>query len=992
MRTELSAVPFEDAAKAEESLERLEKRIAPSLMAPLASLLTHSPDPDGALNLLERYAHKASAAGLEDLASHPTALTYLVAIFGASGYLAETFLADPGLAVQFARDRNFTKLKSVEDLMQDFARFSTTHFDPWLSSQLARFKQRNHLRIALKDVLRLAALGETMLELSALADVILGHALAFCDRELEKRYGQPQHRDGQRRIARSRFSIVSLGELGGLELNYGLDIGLLFLYSHDGETSGGSEQDSILSNKEYFVRLAAAIIRTVSQSTPQGELFRVDLRLRPEGEQGDLAISLNSAREYYEHRARPWEFQMLTKARHSAGDAKLTREFLRSVEPYIYGSPADFEAIDVELRAREKTKARERRHHAIDVKALRGGIRDIEFLTQCLQRLRGGQDPWVRSGGTLFALRKLNDKGWLSDADYARLTSAYEFLRTIQHRIQLEAGKQACRLPAQPEALARLARRVGVEAAARQEAGAALQGELESALSRVQEICHRLLRPSAALAPAGPFSLEPAPPWGDNPCPCTLDSALGFLDAHAPELARVARETSLPAGSRKNVARLLAALLGSSEAFRLARLETECVRRALEATAGSEYLAELLIQRPASLADLDALAPAACPESPVGGLEIGAEKIPEVEPFPRVAASGLDIRERMALLRQDFRARALALGAADLHELRDIFEALRRWSALAARAIASALLIAAESAEEGSPSVPVSRRAPLAVLGFGRLGSREFDLACDADLVFVTASGISRKEIACCARRAAKMIEALSSYTRDGNLFAVDTRLRPRGQEGELVVTEDELLGVVGETASVWDLAQYLKAVPVAGNFDIGRRAVSRLASRLLERFSDLEPGDVLREAERQLDPGTATRPSNDPTAASSCVDFAALLLRLRHGLKLSPGSNVAEQIGALCSRGLVREEDARALAEGAVFLRSVDHAVRLVVGRPAGGLPEGTGQAEAVETVARRWGLIVAAGDPHPGSLAQRWRETEEQVRDVCRRLLRSG
>jgi glutamate-ammonia-ligase adenylyltransferase len=366
---------------------------------------------------------------LGELARYPAALSYLIAIFGYSGYLAETLLSEPQLVVQFARDRNFTKLKSKEDLMQDFARFSTTNPDPWLAALLAHFKRRNYLRIVLKDVLRLSTLGETTLELSTLADVILSDAYLFCDRELEKRYGQPQYRDAQGRIVRAGFSIVSLGKLGGNELNYNSDIDLLFLYSHDGETAGGNERESIITNKEYYVHVAHAITRTITQATSQGEVFRVDLRLRPEGEQGDLAISLNSAREYYEHRARDWELQMLIKARHSAGDARLTRDFLRSVEEYVYRSPGDFVAVESILLSRERIskKLRESRGQAIDVKRHRGGIRDIEFLVQCLQRLHGLQDHWVRSGGTLFALRKLNDKSWLSNRDYAALTSAYEF-------------------------------------------------------------------------------------------------------------------------------------------------------------------------------------------------------------------------------------------------------------------------------------------------------------------------------------------------------------------------------------------------------------------------------------------------------------------------------------------------------------------------------------------------------------------------------------
>ncbi|MGH9470754.1 MAG: putative nucleotidyltransferase substrate binding domain-containing protein, partial [Terriglobia bacterium] len=465
MDAEFSDVAFHDSARAAANLERVAQAIPAALRAPLASLLAQSPDPDGALNFLERYASQAPREALDGLAQYPTALTCLVAIFGYSAFLADTFLAEPGLPIQFARDRHFTKLKSKEDLMQDYARFSTTAPDPWLSAQLARFKRRTYLRIALKDVLGVSTLAETTLELSELADVIIANALVYCAQQLRTRYGEPQYRDAEGRTSRSELSVISLGKLGGNELNYSSDIDLLFLYSRDGETSGGSEPDSLISNKEYFVRLANAVTRTITQSTPYGQAFRVDLRLRPEGEQGDLAISLASALEYYEHRARDWELQMLIKARHSAGDERLTREFLRATEPYIYGAPADFAAIETVLLTRERIskKSGASRNEGTDIKRHRGGIRDIEFLTQCLQRLHGGHDRWVRSGGTLPALRKLNDKGCLSDKDYAGLNTAYEFLRKLEHRIQLEQGRQTHRLPLDPEAMDRLARRVGGE-------------------------------------------------------------------------------------------------------------------------------------------------------------------------------------------------------------------------------------------------------------------------------------------------------------------------------------------------------------------------------------------------------------------------------------------------------------------------------------------------------------------------------------------------
>ena len=987
MRPEFSGIAFSEPVKAERNLARLEQHLAPTLMPPLASLLAHSPDPDGALNLLERYAEGAPPEVLADLARYPTALTYLVATFGYSAFLAETLLAEPALAVQFARDRNFTKLKSQEDLMQDYARFRTTSPDHWLSAQLARFKRRNYLHIVLKDVLRLSTLGETTLELSALADVILANTLAFCYQELEKRYGHPQFRDPQGRIVRSGFSIISLGKLGGNELNYSSDIDLLFLYGQDGETSGGSEQDSVVSNKEFFVRLAHAVTRTITHPTPQGEVFRVDLRLRPEGEQGDLAISLNSAIEYYEHRARDWELQVLIKARHSAGDARLTREFLRRVEPYIYGSPADVEAVESVLWAREKIskKLREGRGDALDVKLHRGGIRDVEFLTQCLQRLHGGHDPWVRSGGTLFALRKLNDKGWLSDRDLAALTSCYEFLRKVEHRIQLEMGKQSHRLPAGREALGRLARRVGVDVGRAAEAGGALLAEVQQRFARVEEVYQRLIHRGGGARAGEAFELEPLAAAGFDPRAHSYESLLAFLEGHAPEVALQVRELARPERARRNVTKFLAALLGSSESFRLARLAPARIRRALEVVSASEHLGEVLIHHPEEVIALEMVD---SPPSPgPAQMDMGLNPSAELAPFPWAGEGGLDLREKMALLRRDYRSRVVALGAAELSGWSSIYPVLARWSALARRAVESAWWIASHVPDRDSRRSP--DEIPFVVLGLGRLGLNEFDLASDADLVFLTAGGMAREEIARWTRLAEKTIEVLSSYTRDGTVFVVDTRLRPRGQEGELVVTENALLAYLGEAAQVWEGLTYLKAMPVAGNSALAREIVSKVVEACLARFSsypDLE--GELQRMRRRLEREVIVPPSNTKTVPGGYydVDFAVSYLRLRERMALSPGANMREQIEALCNARLMGDEDARALAGGAAFLRTVDHAIRLTTGKVAEGLPEHVGHAEAVEGLMRRWGLLK-----NGETLAGRLRETQQQIRYVYRRLVGS-
>jgi glutamate-ammonia-ligase adenylyltransferase len=989
MRAEFAGINFEDVGRAEGNLERLENQLAPTLLTPLASLLSQSPDPDGALNLLERYAQGAPPQVLAELARYPAALSYLIAIFGYSGYLAETLLSEPQLVVQFARDRNFTKLKSKEDLMQDFARFSTTSPDPWLAALLARFKRRNFLRIVLKDVLRLSTLGETTLELSTLADVILSDAYLFCDRELEKRYGQPQYRDAQGRIARVGFSIISLGKLGGNELNYNSDIDLLFLYSHDGETAGGNERESLITNKEYFVHLAHAITRTITQATSQGEVFRVDLRLRPEGEQGDLAISLNSAREYYEHRARDWELQMLIKARHSAGDAKLTRDFLRGTEEYVYRSPGDFVAVESVLLSRERIskKLRESRGQAIDVKRHRGGIRDIEFLVQCLQRLHGRQDHWVRSGGTLFALRKLNDKGWLSNRDYASLTSAYEFLRKVEHRVQMEAGQQTHRLPTNPEALDRLARRTGAETGPGERPGEVLMRKVRDAFGVVDEIYQRVIHPRDAAVPGTAFELTPAPILLADAGRQSFESLLRFLDVQAPEVARIVREADLPERARRNTIRLLTAMASSPERFAPARAKPDSLRRAIEMTGASAYLTELLVHHPEDLESLNCAELAPCDGRELGQLDMGLEQFSLPEAYPWASEPGLDLREKMAVLRRQYRARLLELGAADLAAGGSAFSMLKRWTLNAARCISSALVIALRAgrhAVNGSGT-----EVPFVVLGMGRLGLSEFDLASDADLVFVAGSEANREEMEQWTRVAERTIEVLSSYTRDGTILPVDSRLRPRGQEGELVVTLEGLLSYIREAAQPWELLTYLKAHPLGGSPQLAQTAVNHLQAAIYDRFSSYADFEgELHQMRRRLEREVAVPSSNTKTAPGGYydVDFAVSYARLQRRVAVLPGANMAQQISALLAAQAISAADAATLTQGAGFLRSVDHILRLVTGKAPNGLPESGNHAETAEHVAERWNLIVGGQ-----TLAGKLQETQQQLRYVYRRLVNS-
>jgi len=447
LRGNLERIPFQNPEAALQHLEPVCHRLSASLAKALPGLLADCPDPDFALLLFDRLLSEGSPETLRLIESHPFLAHYAIAVFGNSRYIGETLVRNSDLLQTFLREKKLDRSFSHEEFSEALARFRSRSFERDISLLLSRFKRREYVRIVLRDVLRISPLAETTAEISALSDVLIQDALREAESAMEHRFGLPQHLDAEGRALTTPFAVLSLGKLGGNELNYSSDIDLLYLYG-----DGQEPATAPISNREYFVRLAQQLTEILSRPTAEGAVFRIDLRLRPQGNEGELAISLSNALRYYSHTAHDWERQALIKVRHSAGNVALARGFIRGVQSQVYSEKVNFVAIKTALVAREKIDRKRRKQVAaegesINVKIDRGGIRDIEFLVQCLQRVYGGAEPWLRSGGTLFSLQKLHDKRHISGHDFHELTSAYSFLRNLEHRLQLREGQQVHRLP-----------------------------------------------------------------------------------------------------------------------------------------------------------------------------------------------------------------------------------------------------------------------------------------------------------------------------------------------------------------------------------------------------------------------------------------------------------------------------------------------------------------------------------------------------------------
>ena len=354
----------------------------------------------------------------------------------------------------------------------------------------------------------------------------------------------------------------------------------------------------------------------------------------------------------------------------------------------------------------------------------------------------------------------------------------------------------------------------------------------------MDEIYQRVIHPGDPAVPGTAFELKPAPTFLPDAGRQSFDSLLNFLDVQAPEVARIVREADLPERARRNTIRLMTAMASSPERFAPAFAKPASLRRAVVAAADSAYLTELLVHHPEDLEILDSAELEPSDGSAAGQLDMGLEAFAMPEAYAWATEASLDLREKMAILRRQYRARLLELGAVDLAVGGAAFPMLKRWTANAARCIASAQVIALHSWKQEKSSLLGD--VPFVILGMGRLGLSEFDLASDADLIFVAGSEAKREDLEYWTHLAEKTIEVLSSYTRDGTIFPVDTRLRPRGQEGELVVTLEGLLSYIAEDAKAWELLTYLKAHPLAGNPQLGQAAVDRIQAAIYQRLLDL--------------------------------------------------------------------------------------------------------------------------------------------------------
>lgn len=879
---------------------------------------------------------------------------------------------------------------------------------------LRLFAQRERLRIAARELLASEGGGDvdtTARELSDLAQACIEIAVAEALTWAESRFGKPVNPKGER----VGLTVLGMGKLGGRELNCGSDVDLLPFYETD---EGQVERDGRPTEQslhEHFTRVTQRFTGTLEENTDEGHVWRVDLRLRPEGSRGPLVNAVAAAERYYETWGRTWERAALLRARAVAGDLSLGEHILERLAPFVWRKNVDpriaREMTDLVVRGRTELATEPER----DLKLGPGGIREAEFFTQSLQLIWGGREPQVRHPNTLEALRRLRARGLVTDREDREMAAAYMVLRRLEHRVQYATGIQTHVLP-RGELLETIARTLGY----------ASGRELEKDLDRTR-------RKVGAKFASLTKNLDPAPAERLAPLLAALDAdaedavltALSDpkvgLDASAvsADLARhvltLARRPDFPLGAAmrdkypglapeliealadaadpEQAARLLAqffARLATPSVYARAMAEDRQVLRKLVGLLGaSAFLGEALVFHPELVESVLFTKGVPNPELARSGL---AEEL--LESASQAASTDIDPED--AFVGGLRRAKSRVMMEVGLAELSG--ELSTREAAFVLSSIAEATLEAATARALSEKGLDRG----LSVVSMGKLGGREIGYGSDLDIFFVynAPKGDDDQIAEKYVRAAQRVLRLVSTPHGDGPGYELDTRLRPSGSQGLLVVSLEAFaryhgLAESGESLPVppegrdWERQALLRARPCAGDVELGRRVLA-IATKVAYEKGPPDAGALHHLRMRMENELGRERSGSGPArydvkvghGGIVDVEFAVQWLQMKYGR--DPRVRTADTetaLTALETCGYLETHLASVLREGYAMLRRLEQALRVVHGTSISLIEEG---AEGLPALARRMGFRESAKVMAGEALLARYRAVTRDVRSA--------
>lgn len=934
----------------------------PSRSAALERLIKQSPAPASARAHLQRLIQ---SGGRKSLATLPQAdLPLLIRLLGASAYLSDALIRRGKRWPEIFREQIRTPQKSAADHLAEISlKLGAASSLDEVGTALRRHKQREFIRIGARDLGPQHAVEETVRELSALAEGSLEIAYRFCRAAVEKEFGVLLMPDGSRR---QRFVILGMGKLGGAELNFSSDIDIVYLYEEDdGESAGGAKGKT--TPREFFTRVAEAITRVMGEITEDGFVFRTDLRLRPLGRQGPIVQSLASALLYYESWGQCWERSALIKARPVAGERELGAQFLKEVEPFIYRRYLDFTTVEElrEMKGRIERELLGPVDRERNVKLGTGGIREIEFFTQALQVVNGGYEPRLREPNTLKAMSLLAGHGFIPAREEERLGAAYRFLRDVEHKIQMVQEAHTHSIPEGKDEETALARRLGyaktkdgsehklfwrdyrkhtttVRAtfdrlfySAGKEMGdqAGTQGETLWHDLDDEELVIRELKALGFAESERAYQHLLAVRDGDAYSPPS-PRRLNVLRRLGPALIEAVLHSSAPDRALFNLAEFSRRLGGRTGFLTLLAENPKTTHLLIDLFAGSQFLTDLFLQRRELI---DSLIRADLATARKTAAEMRRD-------LSAAASEPADIEDKLNALRRGKAEELLRIGLHDLANELGLEAVFKQLTSLADACLEAALALASSEIRQRHGALP---RGRFAVLGMGKLGGRELDYNSDLDLIFMyDAPAEAESEGGPSGRLEAheyyvrlgqKLITFLSAPMEEGVLYQIDMRLRPSGRSGPLVSSLEAFRHYHQTGSELWERQSLTKLRFAAGEPSLGRDA-EEVARSFAYGSGLTEEGvaeiDHLRaRMENELAKESEDR-FNLKKGMGGLVDieFVTQMLQLAHGARHRElrKQGTLDALRALHERKIIGAEEYRRLSQGYLFLRRLDHRLRL--------------------------------------------------------------
>ncbi len=791
-------------------------------------------------------------------------------VWGASEFVALACARDPQAFAELLQSGGLESVSSSERIAEQLrAALAEVTDEDALQRQLRRFRRQQMLRIVFRDLAGWADLDETLEALTALADSCIRESLALLEQWTRQAFGTPQDAEGRPQS----LLVLGMGKLGARELNLSSDIDLIFAFPSAGGVVGGPRE---LSAEEFFSRLCQRLVKSLNVKTVDGFVFRVDTRLRPFGDAGPLAMSFDAMEAYYHSQAREWERYAMTKARVVAGEPAARRELEAMLRPFVYRRYLDFGAI-ASLRNLKGLIDRElkRKGMADNIKLGPGGIREIEFIGQSFQLIRGGREPELQVRPIQEVLALLGKKGLLDPDTVTELTAAYRFLRLTENRLQAWRDEQTHSLPASVDARERLAQSMsyddwdGFETDLRAHRTRVQQhfdavfadpdepAERTTSVASLWERAPERSEAATVLAAAGFADGESA--WQQlvdfrqTAERRSLSSrGMARLDLVIPHLLKEVANCGAPDQTLNRVLKVLEAVLGRTAYLDLLAEHPDALRLLVQLSAKSPWFAERTARQPLLL---DELLDTRRLFAPLHRADLEQE----LDHLLAGVDAG-DLEQRMERLRQFAQGNRLRVAAADVTGAIPLMVVSEYRTEIAEVATARSLDVAWQDLVERHGSPPGTDRASpgFSVIGYGKVGGIELGYNSDLDLVFIYDEATNGQMTEgprpvgaeqFYIRLGQRLIHVMTTPTYSGVLYEVDMRLRPDGNKGMIARSLASFADYQAESAWTWEHQALVRARPIAGDKSLAQR-FGLVRDQILQRPRD---PDQLREAVRSM-------------------------------------------------------------------------------------------------------------------------------------------